>query len=152
MNCSTKTKLAIPSFDYRTPGRNLFNFDELFSKFDEFSTDVKFPKYNVLKYKNGDVELEIALAGYNKDELFVEMSPDDVLTISTKMHESDDDKAVDNEYAYITHGIASRNFKISWNVGSTLLAGEVTFTDGMLRIPFKAKAPKKLKVKTLKIT
>lgn len=146
----TRNRLTIPTFDFKNPGRNLFDFDEIFSKFDEFTTEVKFPKYNVLKHNSGDIELEIALAGYCKDNLSVELSPDNVLTVATLSEDSDDTNV--DEFEYITHGIASRNFKISWNVGDTLEAGDASFTNGMLRIPFKVKAPKKPKVKTLKIT
>lgn len=142
---TTRSDFAFPSLT--DIGRNLFLTDDLFSGMDEFFKDVKFPKYNTI-VRGDDMEIEIALAGYAKEDIDVELTPENVLVVSsTDMDEVEDA----DEYTYVHHGIASRNFKIAWKIGLTHKVGDITYIDGMLRIPLKSKAPDKPKTKSLKI-
>lgn len=145
MNRLTTNPISFPSFD--SIGRNLSLTDFLFGGMDEFFTDVKFPKYNTIK-KGDDLEIEIALAGYTKDDISIELSPENVLTVSSskgKVVEEEDEIG----YTYVHHGVASRNFKIAWKIKHDI--GDITFVDGMLRIPLKSKAPQKQETKLLEI-
>lgn len=132
-------------------GRNLFLADSVFDGIGEFFKDVKFPKYNVIR-KGDDMEIEIALAGYAKDDIDIELTNENVLTVSSG---EDEDRVVEDEdelgYTYVHRGVASRNFKISWKVSATHDVGKISYDNGMLRIPLKSKAPDKPKTKILQI-
>jgi molecular chaperone IbpA len=152
------TNTSFPFFD--DIGRNLFLRDNIFDGWENFFEDVKFPKYNVKSISEGKLEIEIALAGYRKENLSVELSPENILTVATLSvdAESDSDsdtelksEFIDNDVNYIHHGIAARNFKISWKIGPNRKVGTITFEDGMLRIPLTAKTPPKTDTKRLTI-
>jgi len=148
MNRLAKQHPALTFFNNNGIGRNLFLFDSIFDGFEDFFKDVKFPKYNVLT-KDDDLELEVALAGYKKDELSLELSPDNILTLSADTGGGITEDP--DELGYIYRGIASRNFKISWKIGTSFEIGDITYENGMLRIPLNGTTPKEPDVKTLSI-
>jgi HSP20 family molecular chaperone IbpA len=155
---ATRTAGSFPWFG--DIGRNLLLNAPLFDNLDDYFTDVKFPKYNIVQ-TGIDLTLEVALAGYNKDDLSVELSPDNILTLSSKERQelTGDDAESDTANksnrnsvkTYIKRGIAERNFTISWNIGSVYDVGDITYENGMLGIILKSKAPEKPKIKLLKI-
>jgi HSP20 family molecular chaperone IbpA len=69
--------------------KQLFNgstkfFDDAFETiFDTWSKVQSFPFYNVVKYSKGKYGLEIGLAGYNKENVLVEVK-DGILTSRRK--------------------------------------------------------------------
>ena len=135
-------------------GRNLSLVDFfMFDGLEDFFTDVKFPKYNTVM-RGDDVEIEVALAGYAKEDIDIELSSENVLTVSSTTDE--DGGVVEDEeelgYTYVHHGVASRNFRINFKVGLTHEVGEITYDNGLLRIPLVSKAPEKPKTRILKIT
>ena len=87
--------------------KQLFNgstkfFDDTFENiFDNWSKVQSFPFYNVVKYSKSKYGLEIGLAGYNKENVLVEVK-DGILTIEGKV----EDKNID----YVQKGLAFRKF------------------------------------------
>ena len=147
---ATRSNFAFPTLN--DIGRNLFLTDDLFSGMDEFFKDVKFPKYNAILHDSENMELEIALAGYDKDDINIELSPEKILTVSSSSIYNEDEEA--NEelgYTYVHRGVASRNFKIAWKISPTHEVGDISFVNGMLRIPLLNKAPPEPEVKVLEI-
>lgn len=142
--CSSEN--VIPWFN--DIGRNLFLHNPIFNGLDEFFSDVKFPKYNVISVGD-NLKLEVALAGYNKEDLNLELSPNNVLTLSSSNENVIDENP--DELGYIHRGIASRNFKISWNIGTALEVGDITYENGMLTILLNSKVPEKPKAQVLTI-
>lgn len=129
-------------------GRNLLLYDwnTAFDDFGGFFQDVNFPKYNVVSTEDG-MELEIALAGYAKDDINVKLSPDNILSVSStavKPIKSED-------RTYLKHGIAARDFSIEYNIGEKLKVGDITFENGMLIIPLINVKPKAIEAKVLQI-
>lgn len=148
---TTNSKTPIWKYDISNIGRNLFLTDSIFDGMSDFFSDVKFPKYNVLR-KGNDLTIEVALAGYKKDDISIELSPDNVLSVSSgEEEESVVDDESESDYTYIHHGVASRKFKIGWKVSPSLEVGTITYENGMLRIPLKSTAPEKPKTKVLSI-
>ena len=76
-------------------------FDDLFDRlFDmEVNTSSGYPPYNIIKSDDYNYHIEIAVAGFNKDQIEVELS-DGVLTVRSKIQ---DHKA--NETQNIIHPI-----------------------------------------------
>lgn len=132
-------------------GRNLWmkDFEHLWNSGSmDFINEPSFPKYNMIK-DGDDIKIEIALAGYKKDELAVELSSENVLTVSSskivKLDKSEDDPT------YIHKGVAARDFTISWKLSPWGKVGDISFEDGMLQIEIKGKPPDKPKTKLLDI-
>ena len=132
-------------------GRNLWAYDptlDLLSGFDNFTSSVNFPKYDIIK-EGENIRLDIALAGYKKDDIQVELTPDDKLRVSHENLEEIVDENVDMKYLH--KGIASRSFDISWKLSPHHKVGDVTFENGILSINIKNRVPDKPKSKLLEI-
>ena len=131
----TMTKTRMPSIfdELENIGRNLWRFN---SPFDDFTTDVSFPKYNVKQTDDG-LDLDIALAGYDKDSINIELSPRNILTVSSEKIEEDENTH------YHRKDIAMRKFEISWKLDPAQEIGEITFINGILHIPIHNGDPKK---------
>ena len=113
--------------------------------FDSIATNrSNFPPYNILKTEDKGTELQLALAGYSRDDLKVTVQ-DKVLTISS----SGVDKQDDIEYNY--RGVAKRAFTTKFSLGHYHEVKDVTMKDGMLYISFETVLPEDKKLKTFTI-
>ena len=121
--------------------KQLFNgstkfFDDAFENiFDTWSKVQSFPFYNVVKYSKGKYGLEIGLAGYNKENVLVEVK-DGILTIEGKV----DDKNVD----YVQKGLAFRKFFKQFELAKDVLVDEAEMKDGLLKIKLGYNEPKEI--------
>lgn len=134
-------------------GRNLTpaidpSFINFFEDFDIFNRAVNFPKYNVIKTDSG-VLLEIALAGYNKDDISVSLDAKNILSIQTKSQKEVDndsgeiDKGIYNDdRVYISRGIAKREFYIDFKLAPNAKIDTAEFINGMLSINIVGETPK----------
>ena len=121
--------------------KELFNgstkfFDDTFENiFDNWSKVQSFPFYNVVKYSKGKYGLEIGLAGYNKENVLVEVK-DGILTIEGKV----DDKNID----YVQKGLAFRKFFKQFELAKDAVIDEAEMKDGLLKIKLGFKKPKEV--------
>ena len=113
--------------------------------FDSIATNrSNFPPYNIVKSEDDGTEIQLALAGYSKDDIEVSVQ-DKVLTISS----SGVDKQDDIEYNY--RGVAKRAFIIKFSIGQYQEVKDVSMKDGMLFISFETVLPEDKKLKTFTI-
>ncbi len=120
----------------------LESFTDSFMIIDNYS-DNSYPKYNIIRVDNETQVLELALAGWNRDEVKVELN-DGVLIISGK-------KSDDKEPEYIHKGIANRNFIFKKALNRYWYVQKVSMEDGMLRIEFHLEVPEEAKPKVFQI-
>lgn len=116
---------------------SFIDFDRFFERFDRaFPVNVRtvsFPPADLLKVDGGYV-VQLAVAGYTKDNVVVELSNDNVLTVTGKQ-ESKDENA-----QYLFKGISARSFIRKWQLLDTDTVENVSLKDGMLSIKI-ARAP-----------
>ena len=107
--------------------RNSIGMDDYLNRFWEDTSTSNYPPYNLKQLNNHESKLEIALAGFKKDELkvFTEFGK---LYVEGKKEESE----VDGEF--IHKGLASRNFQRVWTVTDDTKVGSVKFEDGLLTV------------------
>ena len=111
-------------------------FDDAFEGiFDTWSKAQSFPFYNVVKYSKGKYGLEIGLAGYNKENILVEVK-DGILTVEGKV----EDKNID----YIQKGLAFRKFFKQFELAKDAVIDEAEMKDGLLKIKLGFKEPKEV--------
>ena len=121
--------------------KELFNgstkfFDNAFENtLDSWSKVQSFPFYNVVKYSKGKYAIEMGLAGYNKENLLVEVK-DGILTVEGNV----DDKNVD----YVQKGLAFRKFFKQFELAKDVMVDEAEMKDGLLKIKFGYNEPKEL--------
>jgi molecular chaperone IbpA len=121
--------------------KQLFNgstkfFDDAFENvFDTWSKTQSFPFWNLIKYSKGKYGLEIGLAGYNKENVLVEVK-DGILTVEGKV----EDKNID----YVQKGLAHRKFIKQFELASDVVIDEAEMVDGLLKIKLGFKKPKEV--------
>ena len=105
--------------------RNSIGMDDYLNKFWDSPTTSNYPPYNVIQINNVESRLEIALAGFKKDELqvFTEFGK---LYVEGKKEES----KVDGEFVH--KGLAQRSFIRVWTISDDTEVRAVRFDDGLL--------------------
>ena len=113
-------------------------FDDAFENiFDTWSKVQSFPFYNVVKYSKGKYGLEIGLAGYNKENILVEVK-DGILTVEGKT------SLFKEQPEYIKQGLAYREFFKQFQLAKDAIVDEAEMKDGILKIKFGFKEPKEI--------
>jgi len=93
-----------------------------------------YPPYNLIQLNNHESRLEIALAGFKKDELKVFTEFGKLYVEAIK-----EDKEADGEFVH--KGLAQRSFKRSWTLSDDTEIGSVSFEDGLLTVDLKKIVP-----------
>jgi len=122
---------------------NAIGFEDMFDRFDYLtSINSGFPHYNIKKETEGKYTIELALAGYEKDEITVEVK-DNVLIIEGKSKEALCD--------YVHQVIAKRSFRRQFQLADYVECNGGKLEDGMLKIkleynPPESKKPRKISI------
>ena len=105
--------------------RNSIGLDDYLNRFWDDSTTSNYPPYNLVQINNVVSRLEIALAGFKKDEVQV-YTEFGKLSVEGKKEESKDD----GEFVY--KGLAQRSFTRQWTLSDDTEVRSVSFNDGLL--------------------
>ena len=119
---------------------------DLFNRLDAFtdSAATNYPPYNIVKVDDTTQQLEIALAGFSRDEIEVAVERN-VLTVKT-IREGTDGR----EYSY--KGLAQRTFARNWQLSDDAVVGDVQYKDGLLTISIAKEIPESQKRRLLPIS
>ena len=94
-------------------------FDDMFDQFENMlgngnlTMQSNYPPYNIRKTGNDNYAIEVALAGFNKNDVEVEFE-DNLLTVRTKPVSKSEENNVDGEI--IHKGISQRQFARSFTI------------------------------------
>ena len=138
--------LSVPETEMylSTIQRNSIGLDEWFRRFDSaFETPTNYPPYNLVKDNETEFHLELALAGYKKEDIEV-TTEYNKLVIEAK-------KVDDKEHQYVHHGLAKRAFTRTWTLSDDVVVGDVSFVDGLLTIKLNRVIPEHQKKKVYEI-
>lgn len=124
--------------------RNSIGLDEWFKRFDTaFETHTNYPPYNLVKESSIDFRLEIALAGYKKEDIEVTTEWNKLFVTAKKIGDSDQE--------YLHQGLAKRAFTRSWTLSDDVQIKDVSFCDGLLVIKLNRVIPEHQKKKVYEI-
>lgn len=130
--------------------RYFLGFDTLLNdmarRFDE-PANSSYPPINVVKMKDGSSRIEIAVAGFAKEDIDVVLEGDRLTVGASKTV----DEAVDEGELYLSRGISSRSWKHTWRLSSNTEVNSVSLKDGILRIVLIQVVPEELKPRRLTI-
>ena len=107
--------------------RNSIGMDDYLNRFWDSPTTSNYPPYNLIQVNNVESKLEIALAGFKKDEVSV-YTEFGKLYVEGKKEESD----TDGEFVH--KGLAQRSFTSDWTISDDTEVRGVEFTDGLLLV------------------
>ena len=145
MKGATMINLPTRVFD---PFKNMtVGFDDIFDQLSSMSKYVNdipnYPPYNIKKVGKDKYQLDMALAGFTKEDVKVETG-DNVLTISASSSDKEDD-------SFVHKGIAKRAFKRQWTLAEHLEVQDAKLKDGVLTVDMKLNLPEEKKPRTIKI-
>ena len=133
-NLARYTAADLPALLERISKNSIGMHDYLDRVFDFQETTSNYPPYNLIQLNNHESKLEIALAGFKKDELKV-YTEFGKLYVQGKKEEPE----VDGEFVY--KGLAQRSFERVWTVSDDTKVGSVKFEDGLLTVELNKIVP-----------
>jgi len=102
--------------------------------FNEPSQTSNYPPYNLIQLNNHESTLEIALAGFKKDEL-------QVFTEFGKLYVQGTKEESEVDGTFVHQGLAQRSFQRVWTVSDDTKVGSVEFVDGLLTVQLNKIVP-----------
>ena len=118
-------------------------FDSFFNTLDSITGDVKgYPHYNIKKLDDNKWSIELALAGFSKDDIEIEVK-DNIINISGEL------KSEDKDYLY--KGISSRKFSKTFTLAEFTESKSAEMKNGILSIILEKNIPEDKKPQKVKI-
>ena len=128
-------------------------FDDMFDQFESMlgngslGVQTNYPPYNIRKAGKDKYAIEVAVAGFNKDDVEVEFE-DKLLTVRTKKVS----KTVEKDGDEIIHkGISQRSFSRSFTIADDVKVSDAKLQDGLLTINCEKIIPEQKKKKLIPI-
>ena len=103
-----------------------------------------FPPHNIIKADENKYVVELAVAGFSKDEIDIQVQ-DNTLTIKGEKNEGTPD------IQYLHRGIGTRSFTKSITIADTIEVKGAEFKDGILRIGLENIIPEHKKPRKIEI-
>lgn len=122
--------------------------DRLLSTFEEFDNTFKpqtYPPYNLVKEDDFNWTIEIAIAGFKREEI-------DITFENGKLFVSGSSVVEQPEKQYVHHGIAKRNFNHRFILAETVVVKSAEIVDGLLVIKLENVIPEEKKPRKIEIS
>ena len=136
---------------FNFPRDTFLGFDQLFNTLAEVpfngQTEARssgYPPYNVIKKEDGHFLIEIAVAGFSKDDIDLTLEKG-VLTVTGNRPTA----AVNREYAH--RGISSRGFERQFTLSDTIQVIGADIVDGLLVVALENNIPEEDKPQIIKL-
>jgi len=130
-------------------------FDNVFDHFERMFNDdffnvptVNYPPYNIVKTGANEYNVEVALAGFSRDDVSVEFA-EGILTIKSKDKTASDKQDADGDI--IHKGISKRYFSKSFTVSDDVEIKGAELKDGLLTVSLERIVPESKKARVIDI-
>jgi molecular chaperone IbpA len=123
----------------------LVGFDRYFSA--PHHQNGNYPPHNIVKYSDNSYGIEVAVAGFTKDEVTVEVDQDQLTIrgIKNRMNEETD------QIEYLHRGLAARDFEQTFTLAEYMEVVGARVADGMLHVDIKRVVPEALKPRQIEV-
>ena len=118
-------------------------FDNLSRYVDNNATSTGFPPYNIRKEGDYNYVIEMALAGFGKKDIEVEVA-DGTLSIRSVKENNEDDSTV-------YRGISSRRFERKFTMADDIVVNDAKLENGMLLIDLERVVPEEKKPRLIAV-
>ncbi len=121
-------------------------FEDMFKRLDALAANPtsNYPPYNLVRLDDEKQQLQLALAGFSREDIEVSVERK-VLNINVQ-------KAHQEVGEYVHKGISSRTFSRNWQLSEDTLIDEVTFVNGLLCVTLRREIPEEARRKVLPIS
>ena len=128
-------------------------FDNVFDHFERMFEDdvfraptVNFPPYNIVKTGDYTYDVELALAGFSKEDITVDYA-DNILSVKS-VKNTDENKENDG---VLHRGISKRYFSKSFTIADDVEVKGAELKDGLLKVSMERIVPEAKKPRTIDI-
>tara|TARA_B100000287_G_scaffold344292_1_gene331438 strand:- start:12 stop:446 length:435 start_codon:yes stop_codon:yes gene_type:complete len=128
------TAADLPQLMERISKNSIGMHDYLDRVFDFGESQSNYPPYNLVQLNNHESKLEIALAGFKKDEV-------KVYTEFGKLYVEGKKEEPEVDGTFVHKGLAQRSFQRVWTITDDTEVGSVKFEDGLLNVELKKIVP-----------
>lgn len=122
--------------------RALVGFDRYFNVPQQANGN--YPPHNIVKYSENFYGIEVAVAGFSKDEVTVEVDQDQLTIRGQKV-------PTDPEVTFLHRGLAARDFEQVFTLAEYMNVRGAEVKDGMLKIEIERIVPEALKPRQIEV-
>ena len=109
--------------------------DDVFHRLENMSGhNVNYPPYNLIKHDSSNFTIEVALAGFKREEIEVS-TEQNILRVTSNVEKRDPERS------YLHKGLSKRNFSRSWQLSEDVRVKDVNFEDGLLVVNLEKIVP-----------
>jgi len=123
--------------------RALVGFDQYFNNTRLNNTN--YPPHNIVKFNESHYAIEVAVAGFSKDEITVEVDQDQLIVRGVQKTATVEGKE------YLHKGLASRDFEQTWTLAEYMEVKGAEVKDGMLIVEIERIVPDSLQPRKIEI-
>jgi len=140
--------VATKAFSF--PRSHFIGFDHVWSEIErlsEMADNKLYPPHNVVKHDETNFSIELALAGYCKDSLTIEVK-DGILVVTGDGRRSEDGEV---EREYLHRGISAKKFTRTFRLSEHVVVDGADFIDGLLVIDLRVEVPEEKRPRKIDI-
>ena len=104
-----------------------------------------YPPHNIVKYDDTHYGIEVAVAGFTKEEVTVEVDQDQLTVTGRKLNQ------VDDRFEYLHRGLAARDFEQSFTLAEYMEVRGAKVENGMLQIDIQRVVPEALQPRKIEV-
>jgi molecular chaperone IbpA len=137
------------AFDFAPYRRSSVGFDRLFDMLENSSfgnAQENYPPFDLVKEGDNKYRIEIAVAGFTRDEIDI-TAQQNVLVVSGRKKDEDEQRGKD----YVYRGIANRSFERRFALADHVQVKGADLKDGLLSIELAREIPDSMKPRKIDI-
>lgn len=126
------------------PRSAFVGFDHLFDELDRAVKQANdhYPPHNIVKTGESDYQIEIAVAGFSREELSIEVKDRSLTVIGEHINRGRE---------YIHRGISTKKFKRTFRLSEYVKVSGADLVDGILAVQLKVVVPEEMRPRIIPI-
>ena len=151
MTSNIPTALHLKSLDIPSIHKFGIGFDSIFADLNRLAQAPRgdnYPPYNIVKHDDDNYSIELAIAGFKKEDISIEVDQQQLI-IKSKLKDADEDIV---ELEYLHKGISARHFERSFTLADHVIVKDAKMTDGILKVILERQLPEELKPRIIDIS
>lgn len=143
-----KKMTQLQRFDTAALNRALVGFDRIFDDMERrFANSVSnnYPPYNIARLEENLYEIELAVTGFNKNEISVTVEQDKLSITGQK------EERIDDGIEFLHRGLALRDFERTFTLADHMKIQSAEIKNGVLTIRIEREIPEEMKPRVIDI-
>lgn len=143
-------KMTVGRISFGPLYNSTLGFDRFFNEVEKLlDSDLKphtattFPPHNIIKVDESHYVVELAVAGFSKDEIDITLQEGNLVIKGSKQEK--------NDVTYLHRGIGTRSFTKNLTLADTIEVRGAEFVDGILRVALENVIPESKKPQKIEI-